>query len=472
MRTEKKITRLLLPLLLFALLLSALAPVCFAVGDEAAGPDPAFRVEAKAALLVDLGSGRDIYEQAAHERIYPASLTKIMTCLVALENGNLSDMVTVTESALSGLGADSSSAGLKVGETMSLENLLYCMMIVSGNDACNVIAEHIAGSVADYVRMMNERAYNLGCEDTHFNNTHGLHDEAHYTTAHDLSLITQAALKSENFRQIVSTAEYELPATNLSEARQLKTTNLLITKSSSNLFYYPRANGVKTGYTSAAGRCLIATAKSGDVELLAIVCGAATTILETGDLQMESFPQCIRLFDYGFDGFSYVTAASPLYPVAQMKVNYSAGSEAVALAPQKEIKLLLPNNYQQELLKTEVELSAESIDAPVSEGDVLGVIRVSYDGEALGETNLCAITDVARSEFSSKAANTGAYVQKNWWKWIVLAIFLLVAAFAGLFAWRQLQRRRMRRLRMKRRREDLAARRRRMEKQDFDGYER
>ena len=174
-----------------------------------------FSVAAKAALLIDLNTGRVVYEQDADERIYPASLTKIMTCLLALENGNLSDVVTVSSSALDDLDADSSVAGLQIGEQMTLENLLYCMMVVSGNDACNVIAEHIAGSVTDFVRMMNQRAYELGCLNTHFNNPHGLHDESHYTTARDLSIITQAALKSENFRQIVDTYEYQLPDDNM-----------------------------------------------------------------------------------------------------------------------------------------------------------------------------------------------------------------------------------------------------------------
>ena len=239
-----------------------------------------FSVAAKAALLIDLNTGRAVYEQDADERVYPASLTKIMTCLLALENGNLSDVVTVSASALDDLDADSSVAGLQVGEQMTLENLLYCMMVVSGNDACNVIAEHIAGSVADFVRMMNQRAYELGCLNTHFSNPHGLHDESHYTTARDLSIITQAALKSENFRQIVDTYEYQLPDDNMRQnIPKLKTTNMLIYRSLSNTLYYPRAHGIKTGYTSQAGRCVISEATGDGLDLLGIVCGAATTVL-------------------------------------------------------------------------------------------------------------------------------------------------------------------------------------------------
>ena len=417
--------------------------------------DPSFTVAAKAALLIDLNTGRTVYEQDADERVYPASLTKIMTCLLALENGNLSDVITVDESALSGLDQDSSVVGLKVGEQITLENLLYCMMVSSGNDAANVVAEYIAGSVADFVRMMNERAYALGCKDTHFNNPHGLHDESHYTTARDLAIITQAALKSENFRQIVDTAEYVIPASATGEEHKLKTTNMLIYKSTGNSLYYSRATGVKTGYTSAAGRCLIATAEDDGIRFLSVLCGAKTSILDTGDLLMESFPETIKLLDYGFDNFFYVTALSPLYPIDQVTVLNSAGSEAVAVAPAKDVRLLLPANYNPDALRTEVLLDAKEVEAPVSEGQKLGLARVYYGNELIDETDLLAIADVTRSEFSSVASTSTAYIQKNWWKWIVFLILGVIAAFLILLVLLQIRRRRLRRLRLEKRRRDL-----------------
>ena len=427
-----------------------------------------FSVAAKAALLIDLNTGRAVYEQDADERVYPASLTKIMTCLLALENGNLSDVVTVSASALDDLDADSSVAGLQVGEQMTLENLLYCMMVVSGNDACNVIAEHIAGSITDFVRMMNQRAYELGCLNTHFSNPHGLHDENHYTTARDLSIITQAALKSENFRQIVDTYEYQLPDDNVRQnIPKLKTTNMLIYRSMSNSLYYSRAHGIKTGYTSQAGRCVISEATGDGLDLLGIVCGAATTILDSGDLLMENFTECARLFDYGFDNYSYLPIMSPLYPVDQVKINNSAGAEAVAVAPQDEIKVLLPNDYDPDKLVTDIQLNSDSVDAPVREGDVLGSATVTYDGEILGQTKLLAITDVARSEISSAAAGTGAYIQKNWWKWVVIAIFVAVGVILALIVFYQLRKRRYRRMRMEQRRRALEDRRRRFR----EGYD-
>ena len=427
-----------------------------------------FSVAAKAALLIDLNTGRAVYEQDADERVYPASLTKIMTCLLALENGNLSDVVTVSASALDDLDADSSVAGLQVGEQMTLENLLYCMMVVSGNDACNVIAEHIAGSITDFVRMMNQRAYELGCLNTHFSNPHGLHDENHYTTARDLSIITQAALKSENFRQIVDTYEYQLPDDNVRQnIPKLKTTNMLIYRSMSNSLYYSRAHGIKTGYTSQAGRCVISEATGDGLDLLGIVCGAATTILDSGDLLMENFTECARLFDYGFENYSYLPIMSPLYPVDQVKINNSAGAEAVAVAPQDEIKVLLPNDYDPDKLVTDIQLNSDSVDAPVHEGDVLGSATVTYDGEILGQTKLLAITDVARSEISSAAAGTGAYIQKNWWKWVVIAIFVAVGVILALIVLYQLRKRRYRRMRMEQRRRALENQRRRFR----EGYD-
>lgn len=429
--------------------------------SEAASVPPSYHANAKAALLIDLNTGRTIYEQDADEQVYPASLTKIMTCLLALENGNLSDTVTITDEAYADLVSGSSTADLQVGEQLRLEDLLYCMMVESGNEAANAVAEHIGGTIEDFVQMMNERAYELGCTHTHFMNPHGLHNESHYTTARDLSLIVQAALKSENFRTITNTAEYTLPATNLSDERVLKTTNMLIFQNSGNRYYYPKAIGIKTGYTTPAGRCVISAAKSSGMYLLGIICGAETTVLETGDIQMESFPECINLFNYGFDNFSYVSVLSPLYPVAQVSVLNSAGAEAVAVSPKDDIQILLPNGYDEAQLDVNIELTNESVEAPVQESDVLGHATVSYNGELLAETDLLAIADVARSEISAMKSDTAAYMQRNWWKWIVLIIVIVVLLFAGLYVWASIRRRIRRRQRIEQRRNALRERQRR-----------
>ena len=230
---------------------------------------------------------------------------------------------------------------------------------------------------------------------------------------------------------------------------------MLIYKSTGNSLYYSSATGVKTGYTSAAGRCLIATAEDDGIRFLSVLCGAKTSILDTGDLLMESFPETIKLLDYGFDNFSYVTALSPLYPIDQVTVLNSAGSEAVAVAPAKDVRLLLPANYNPDALRTEVLLDAKEVEAPVSEGQKLGLARVYYGNELIDETDLLAIADVTRSEFSSVASSSTAYIQQNWWKWIVFLILGVIAAFLILLVLLQIRRRRLRRLRLEKRRRDL-----------------
>ena len=354
----------------------------------------------------------------------------------------------------------------KEGAGISLVLLDYVMPQMNGFDVLEVMNKNgwikdipvimvSAESDAAYI----ERAYELGCTHTHFMNPHGLHNESHYTTARDLSLIVQAALKSENFRTITNTAEYTLPATNLSDERVLKTTNMLIFQNSGNRYYYPKAIGIKTGYTTPAGRCVISAAKSSGMYLLGIICGAETTVLETGDIQMESFPECINLFNYGFDNFSYVSVLSPLYPVAQVSVLNSAGAEAVAVSPKDDIQILLPNGYDEAQLDVNIELTNESVEAPVQESDVLGHATVSYNGELLAETDLLAIADVARSEISAMKSDTAAYMQRNWW--IVLIIVIVVLLFAGLYVWASIRRRIRRRQRIEQRRNALRERQRR-----------
>lgn len=461
-----KKTRYLSIFLICVLLLQCLIVPIFAdelepVDEGPQPPDPDFHLDCKSVILIDLNSGRSVYEQDADERIYPASLTKIMTCLLALEKGNLSDVLTFNENLLNGLDEDSSSAGLIPGEQMTLENVLYCMMVQSANEACNAVADYISGNSADFIRLMNERAYELGCKDTHFANANGLHDERHYSTARDLAIITQAALKSETFKKITNTAQYVVPATNLAAERPLKTTNQLILKSSSNPYYYSRAAGVKTGYTGAAGRCIITTASGNGMNFLAVICGAKTTILPDGGLIMENFPCAMELLDYAFDGYSEVTALSTLYPVAQVTVSNSAGAEAVALSPSRDIKLLMPNCYNEDDLKTVIKLDNQTAEAPIHAGDKLGVVNITYQGTVLETADLIAIADVARSELSGGGSATSAYIQQNWWKWIVILIVIAIAAMIGLFILSRIRLAQARRRRLQDRRRALNERMRR-----------
>ena len=427
-----------------------------------------FDTEVKAALLIELNADRVLYSLDADEQNYPASLTKIMTCLLAIENGNLSDTVTVSASAMENLDAAGSTAGLMTGEELTLLDLLYCVMISSANEACNVVAEHIAGSIDAFVDMMNARAQELGCTGTHFANTHGLHDEAHYSTAHDLSLIVREALKHDLFVTITNTAFYELPATNLSAERKLYTTNKLITEGASNIYYYAKASGVKTGFTTPAGRCLISTADNGNLHLLAIVMGAETVWVEDqGIYDQRNFPECINLFEYGFNNFKIETVLTKLYPVAEIPVNMAAGSDTVALAPAQEIKSLVPADFDKNQLELSTSLYYPSVDAPVEASTPLGTVTVSLEGEVLGTTELAAITSIARSEITHQANETKNYVKHNWWKWILGILLTSILILAGLVIYFKVRRRQERRRRIAERRRALEAQQRRFHNGEF-----
>lgn len=217
------------------------------------------KLQANCVLLADEDSGQYYYTRNIDAKAYPASLTKIMTLLLAVEavergDVNLSDTVTAYDDCNADMVEGASNADIKVGETMTFEDFLYCAMISSANEACNVVAEYVCGSISAFVQRMNERAQALGCTGTHFVNPHGLPNDDHYTTAHDLYRITKEALSHELFATICNTVKHTVPATNLSDERTLSNTNGLINPESPMYrgYYYEYAKGVKTGHTDAA----------------------------------------------------------------------------------------------------------------------------------------------------------------------------------------------------------------------------
>ncbi len=430
-----------------------------------AGGSLGFSLTAKSALLIELNTGVTLYSLNATEQRYPASLTKVMTCLLALENGNLSDTVTVNATALEGMEEMGNDAFLMEGEQMSLLDMLYCIMVKSVNEACNAVAEYIAGSIDAFVDMMNQRAQELGCTGTHFANPHGLHEEDHYTTAYDLSLIVREALKNEDFCTICNTASYTLPATNLQDARTITTTNELLLVYSN--FYYSKATGVKTGFTTPAGRCLISTADNGNLHLLAIVMGADTEDVGDQTWYLHSFPECINLFEYGFEHFQMATLLTTLYPVAEIQVNQSAGTQTVALAPTEEIRTLVEMDYDPDELELDVQLVSDSVDAPVKAGDVLGTVTVRFRGENLGKSDLAAITSVARSEITHQMEETKVYVADNWWKWLVGILIAILVIIVLCLILLQVYRRQERKRKVAARRRALEMRRRQQERENI-----
>ena len=477
-----KLRKILSLLLILCLLLTMSLPV-FAEGTEdssAETEEPAesedvaesstsriFNTPVGAALLFERNTETVLYSKDADEKMFPASLTKIMTCLVVLEHGDLDSIVTVSETALEGLEPGSEmneKTHLRPGEQIRLEDLIYYVMIESANEGCIAVAEHIAGSTDAFVALMNQTAAELGCTGTHFVNPHGLHDEDHYTTANDLMKITLKALENETFCTITDSASYELPATNMQEGRTLSSTNQLINdRMASNAYYYSKASGVKTGFTTPAGRCLVSTATNDNLDLLSIILKAQTLQDANGNWDYRNFAESINLFEWGFDNFRITTVMSTLYPVAEIPVNMAAGSETVALAPVQEVRTLMDIDYDPDQVVLDVKLHADSVDAPVEAGQILGTVTVSYDGEVLGTSQLGAITGIARSEITHQANETKVYVADNWWKWLVgILIGIAVVIVVGFFLL-QYYRRQQRRRKVAARRRALELQRRRRE---------
>ena len=246
-------------------------------------------VDARAALLVEQETGEVLYEKNAHEKSLPASITKLTVALLVLEAidaGQLSldQPITARESAFEGLSIYGSTAGIKVGEVLTVEQLLQCMLIVSANEACNILAEAVCGegNISQFVQRMNERAAALGCENTHYVNTSGLHDPDHYTTAWDIYLITRALMPYEKFMEICNSKSAEIAETDHNQRHVLHSTNRLISNWRELGYLYRDAQGIKTGSTEEAGHCLVSSAVRGDRQLVSVVLGAEKITLADG----------------------------------------------------------------------------------------------------------------------------------------------------------------------------------------------
>lgn len=413
-------------IIIFTLIFSVL-PISSINASAATDPE----IKANAVLLVEANTGRVLYSKNQTAKIYPASTTKIMTILLAVEaieegSVTLEDVVTVSENAFFDLTPDGSTSNIVAGEELTLKDLLYCAMLSSANEACNIIAEHVSGDAATYVAQMNLRAAQLGCKGTQFQNTHGLPDDEHYTTAYDLYLITEAAMNYPLFAQLCSTVKYTVPATNMSDSRELKTTNRLMQKDTS--YYYEYASGVKTGYTSAAGYCLVSTASRSGIELISVVMGAESVQIEDGTTQMQSQSETKRLFTWAFASYSYKTIIDTTNLITEIPVSMGDGADSVVLRPQTEITALVDNELPIEDIEREITLNVESLVAPVMAGEVLGEMKLSYNGVNYGTVKLVANSSIEISKMTYVKTQIKAVLNSFWVKFalVVLGVFLLL----------------------------------------------
>lgn len=348
-------------------------------------------------LVMEASTGKVIYEKDGYSKSYPASTTKIMTAILTLEHCKLTDTATVSHEAIFTVPVGYSHAYLQEGEELTIEQLLHVLLIPSANDAANVLAEHIAGSISSFTTMMNTKALELGCTGTNFVNANGIHNTNHYSTAYDLALMGKYAMQNETFRKIVSTTKYTLPATNKypEPTRFFKQTNLLIVPDDRDRvdnYYYPYTTGIKTGYTDAAGNCIVASAKKDDVEYIVVILGAQNT--ENG--LSARYIDCKKLFDYAFENYKTYTINEKNSVLKQVKIsNASLATKNLDLIVQDEIKLVLKNDTNVSNITPTIEISSDLV-APISANSVIGTITYNVDGNTY-TSNLLAGKDVKES---------------------------------------------------------------------------
>ena len=421
-----------------AVFLSALTLCGLLTVPASALEDP--NIRAKAALLVEAETGTILYDKNCHDELSIASTTKIMSALLvfeAIDRGELrlDQSITATASALRGLPEDGSTADIVEGETLTVEQLLYCMLVISANETCNILGEVVAGSVEGFVERMNQRAQELGCQNTHFANTTGLTQSGHYSSAYDLYLITRQAIQYDEFMTMVNTKSYEIPPTNKTEEeRVLHSTNALISNWRLAGYLYSGAQGIKTGSTDAAGQCLVSSAVRGSRTLISVVLGAERVEKENGSgYIVESFTETARLFDWGFDNFSAQQVLDKNELVQEVQVSLSKEVGSVAVHPAEDASAMLPKDIDISALTRTVTLDNDPALAPIAAGDRLGEITVSYNGTDYVTVPLLAVADVSASRFLLAGHTISEFFSQRSARIAVIALLVLVVALVLWF---------------------------------------
>lgn len=336
--------------------------------------------------LMDSRTTKPLYTKDENTKMYPASTTKIMTAILTLENCDLDEVATASYSALSNIPEGYTTADIQIGEQLTIEQLLELLLVHSANDAANVLAEYIGGSIDSFVSMMNTKLNDLGLTNTHFTNAYGLHDDNHYTTAHDLSFLMKYCLQNETFRKISGQASCAIPATNMWGPRKYDSTNQLLIAGDD--YYYQYVFSGKTGFTSQAKHCLVTAAYNNDLELICVVLG-----------NDDRFNVTRSLYEYAFSSYELKNVINENDVVTNITISgASNNTKSLDLLISEAIPALVETNTDTELTPI-IDLN-DNISAPISQGDVLGKVTYSINGVNY-TTNLIASHDVEKSNITS-----------------------------------------------------------------------
>ncbi len=381
-------------------------------------------IKSQAYYLVNVDTGAVIFSHNADKPMKCASLVKIATALLTVENcENLDAVVTVSESAIKPLEYTySASADLQAGEQITVRNLLYCMMLENANDACNVLAEYVGGSIDAFVDMMNARAKELGCTNTNFTNTHGLDEDGEYSTAYDMYLITKKALEYSVLADMSQVIDYTVPATNMSEERELNNWFDMIEEGTR--YYYTYARGFKCGMTDEAQRCASFVASKDAYTYIGIILGCPNEDTDgCGYKDNTALYEAKRMLRWAFLNLKMIVLAQTTDTLTSIPVELSADTDHVRLLPQKQLQALLLNSVDKSSLEYVYNIP-ESLDAPVEKGQVVGTLEIKYAESVISTVSLVAGESVER--------NSMMYFGRKVKEVVVSPVFLIVVTVIAL----------------------------------------
>lgn len=376
----------------------------FSIGASASF-NSLLETEADIVLLINTDTETVILDKNADKRSAPASLTKIVTCMLVLENcSDLSTMVTCKRESLNGLyEQNAATAGILAGETLSVKDLLYCLMLPSAADAANILADYVGNGTDNFVVMMNEFVAKLGCENTKFYNAHGLDTDPNaYTTANDLYKITKYALQNPTFKEITSTPRYDVkPTEKYPHTRYLHNTNKMMNPGIPD-YYCDAVSGVKTGTTDAAGRCVITTASRDGYNYLLIVMGAPQYDIDNDGVEENvAFTESKKIYNWAFDNIELTKVTDKTDVITVVDVQYNSKIDHLRLVPKEELSALVPLGTQSGSLVTRP-IESETpkvVSAPIKKGEVIGKAEVLYGEDIVATVDLVAAEDIDLNVF-------------------------------------------------------------------------
>lgn len=404
---------------------------------------PNFEVNSDYAVLYNVDIDSVVYQKNSDVKTEPAQLAQIMTAIVCIENCSDLDNtpVTIPEVIFEELDKyeeDSiyyTTTDFSAGEEMTMKDLLYAMLLSSSCESASTIAYYIGeGDIDNFVDMMNDKAKQIGCVNTNFENPHGMHQDGQYTTAYDMFLITKYANELSKFNEIATTYEYTISATNVHEEQSIYHTNVMMDEDSN--YYYEYSKGIKTGNSEQAGSCLVSKAtKNGSSYILVLMHAPLSERDDYGNRIFYHIKDALSIFSWCLDNFEYTTLLSNDEEIKEVKVNYSSGNDYVLLRPNEGYSTLWPNTMDISSIERVFDIK-ENVSAPIETGDVLGTVTLILGGEEIYTTDLVATHSLERSFAKFNMAAAQGFIYSSWFNRALLVSIILTFVYIGVYIYR------------------------------------